>query len=116
MAHAAEAVGPLHMAEQKQGHLLEPTYTSSVRIRSVALRTYRKRWTIGRGGEKGSGISVLMTRQDDDDDDYPYEFPAYGIKQSDGEAPVMWSIPLLPSNPGPLWPGVVAPDRVLSES
>ena len=46
--------------------------------------------------------------------------PGYGTKQSDGEAPVMlelWgmhsniSLPLLP---GPLWPGVVAPDRVLS--
>ena len=27
------------------------------------LRTCRKRWTIGRGGEKGSGISVLIARQ-----------------------------------------------------
>ena len=32
----------------------------------VTLRTCRKRWTIGRGGERVSGISVLMTRQDDD--------------------------------------------------
>ena len=31
--------------------------------------TYRKRWTIGRGGERGSGISVLMARQDDDEDE-----------------------------------------------
>ena len=31
----------------------------------TALRTCRKRWTIGRGGERGSEISVLMTRQDD---------------------------------------------------
>ena len=29
----------------------------------------RKRWTIGWGGEKESGISVLIARQDDDDDD-----------------------------------------------
>ena len=28
----------------------------------VALGTCRKRWTIGRGGEKESGISVLMAR------------------------------------------------------
>ena len=41
-------------------------------------------------------------------------------KQSDGETPVMlelWgmqSTSLLPSLPGPLWFGVVAPDRVLS--
>ena len=26
----------------------------------------------------------------------------------------MWSTSLLPSHPGTLWPGVVAPDRVLS--
>ena len=26
----------------------------------------------------------------------------------------MWGTPSLPSCPGPLWPGVVAPDRVLS--
>ena len=58
--------GPLHMAEQKQGDQLEPTYSSSVRIRGVALRTCRKRWTIRRGDEKGSGISVLMARQFDE--------------------------------------------------
>ena len=45
--------GPIHMAEQKQGDQLEPTYSSSMRIRGVALRTYRKRWTIGRCGERG---------------------------------------------------------------
>ena len=61
--------GPLHMADQKQGDQLEPTYSSSARIRGVALRTCRKRWTIGMGGERGSGISVLMARQDDDDDE-----------------------------------------------
>ena len=41
------------------------------------------------------------------------------ITQSDGEAPAleicgMWCIPSLPLLPCPLWPGVVAPDRVLS--
>ena len=42
--------------------------------------------------------------------------PGYDTKQSDGEAPLMlehWgmqSTPLLPLLPGPLWPGVVAPD------
>ena len=41
-------------------------------------------------------------------------------KQYDGEAPVMlelwemWCTPLLTSLPGPLWPRVVAPDRVIS--
>ena len=49
----------------------------------------------------------------------PNECPGYDTKQSDGEAPVkleLWemrSTPSLPSFPGPLWPGVVAPDRVL---
>ena len=31
-------------------------------------RTCQKRWTIGRSGERGSGISVLVARQDDDKD------------------------------------------------
>ena len=47
----------------------------------------------------------------------PNECPTYNTKQSDGEAPVtleMWTTPSLPSLPGPLWPGVVAPDMVLS--
>ena len=50
----------------------------------------------------------------------PTECSGYDIKQSDDEAPVMlvlWGIqstPLLPLLPGPLWPGVVAPDKVLS--
>ena len=45
------------------------------------------------------------------------ECPIYDTKQSDGEVPVMlefwgmWSTPLLPSLPGPLWPGVVAADK-----
>ena len=50
----------------------------------------------------------------------PNECPGYDIKQSDGEFPVMlelWGVqstPSLPSLPGSLWPGVVAPDSVLS--
>ena len=44
----------------------------------------------------------------------PNECPGYGTKQSDSEFPVMWSASSWPSLPGPLWPGVVAPDRVLS--
>ena len=58
-----------HMDEQRQVDQLESTYNSSVSIQDVALKTYRKRWTIEKGGEKGSGISVLMVRHDDDDDD-----------------------------------------------
>ena len=50
----------------------------------------------------------------------PNECPGYDTKQSDGEVPAMlelWgmrSTSSLPSLPGPLWPGVVAPDRALS--
>ena len=58
--------GPLHMAELKQGDQLKPTYSSSVRIQDVALRICQKRWTIGRSGKRGSGISMLVARQDDD--------------------------------------------------
>ena len=36
----------------------KPTYSSSVRIRGAALRTCQMWWTIGRGGERGSGISA----------------------------------------------------------
>ena len=54
--------GPLHMDEQKQDDQVEPTYSSYVPIRDVTLKTYQKQWTIrsggGRGGVRGSGISV----------------------------------------------------------
>ena len=46
--------------------------------------------------------------------------PQYDTKQSGVEIPVMlelWGIPstpLLPSLPGQIWPGVVAPDRIVS--
>ena len=48
------------------------------------------------------------------------ECPGYDTEQSDGEAPEMlelwgmWSTSLLSLLPGPLWPRVVTPDRVLS--
>ena len=58
---------PPHMAVQKQDDQHEHTFSSSVRIRDVVLKTYLGRWTIGRSGERGSGISVLPARYDDDD-------------------------------------------------
>ena len=48
------------------------------------------------------------------------ECPVYDTKQSNGEVSVMlelWgtqSTPSLSSLPGPLWPGAVTPDTVLS--
>ena len=50
--------GPPHMAGQKQDDLLEHTYSSYVMIRDVALKICQSWWTIGRSGERGSGISV----------------------------------------------------------
>ena len=44
----------------KAGRPLEPSYSSSMLIRDVALKICRKQWTIGRCGERGSGISVLI--------------------------------------------------------
>ena len=66
--------GSRHMAAQKQDDQLERTFSSYVRIQDVVLKTYLGRWTIGRSGERGSGISVLSARSDDDDDDVPLWF------------------------------------------
>ena len=57
------------MDEQRQDDQPEPTYSSSVPIQDVSLKTCQKQWTIEKGGEKVSGISVLMVRHDDDNDD-----------------------------------------------
>ena len=61
--------GSPHMAAQKQDDQHERTFSSYVRIQVVVLKTCLGRWTIGRSGERGSGISVLPARYDDDDDD-----------------------------------------------
>ena len=45
----------------------------------------------------------------------PHECHGYASKQSDGEVPVMLELWGMPSLSGPLWSGVVAPDRVLSK-
>ena len=49
----------------------------------------------------------------------PNECPGYDIKPSDGKVPalkiwIMWNTFSLLLLPGPLWPRVVSPDRVLS--
>ena len=44
-------------------------HSATMRIRDVVQTTCQKRWTIGKSGERGSGISVLPARHDDDDDD-----------------------------------------------
>ena len=60
--------GPPHMAKQKQDDQPELTYSNYVRTQDVIQKTYRRRWMIGRNGERWSGISVLAARHDDDDD------------------------------------------------
>ena len=57
-----------HIAGQKQNDQHEHTLRSYVRIRDVALETCQRRWTIGKSGERGPGISVLVARHDDDDE------------------------------------------------
>ena len=55
--------GPLHMAVQKQGDQLEPTY-------SISGDTGCSPEDLPKAtNERGSGISVLIAWQDDDDDD-----------------------------------------------
>ena len=59
--------GHLCRDEQRQDVQLEHTYSSSVPILDVAWKTCQKQWMIGRGGERGSGISMLIVRHDDDE-------------------------------------------------
>ena len=58
--------GPPLMAEQKQDDQLEHTYSSYVKIWDVVWKTCRRRWTIGKSGERGSGITVRAAWHDDD--------------------------------------------------
>ena len=66
--------GPFHMDEQRQDDQLKPTYSSSVLIQDVALKTCRKKWMIEMGGERGSGISTLIVQHDDDDDNFSHRY------------------------------------------
>ena len=55
------------MAVQKQNDQQEHTFSNYVRIRDVTQKTCLRRWTIGKSGKRGSGISVLPAHDDDDD-------------------------------------------------
>ena len=57
------------LAVQKQDDQHEHTFSNYVRIQDVVQKTCLRRWTIGKSGERGSGISVLPIDVDDDDDD-----------------------------------------------
>ena len=87
-----------------------------MRTQDVTPKTCRRRWMIGRNGERGSGISVLAA-QHDDDDDYYYIFHhtvllCIKVKRSVGEAPLLklWlvgSAILFSLQWNPYYPGVV---------
>ena len=52
-----------------------------MKTQDVTLKTCRRRWMIGRSGERWSGISVLAARHDDDDDDmYIYIYILIGYQ------------------------------------
>ena len=55
------------MAVQKQDDQHKHTFSNYVRIQDVVLKTCLRRGTMGKSGERGSGISVLPARHDDDD-------------------------------------------------
>ena len=102
----------------------------------AVCRTCQERWLIGSDGKRESKDPVpsqhdlrmifkdfpvsWVCRVHRLQDHPTNECPVYDTKQSDSEVPVMlelcWiqSTPSLPSISGPLWPGVVAPDKVLS--
>ena len=74
--------GLLHTDEQRQDDQLEPIYNSSVPIQDVALKSYRERWTIEKGGGRGLGRSVLAARHGNDDDDDDMKVPNSFITSS----------------------------------
>ena len=91
------------MAEKEQDDQLEHTYSSSVRIQDIALKTCQRRRTIGRSGERGSGISELAARHEDDDDD------EYDVRlKKSGMADHIWKEK---GNHPPLWDEVEIIDR-----
>ena len=47
---------------------LKYTYSGSVQILGVVRKIWQNQWTIGRGGERWSELSVLIARHDHDDD------------------------------------------------
>ena len=59
-----------HMAKQKQDDQPELIYSSYVRTQDVTLKTCRRRWMIGRSGERWPGISVLAARHEEEEDFY----------------------------------------------
>ena len=71
--HCRRSLDQLISGEPLQ--LVDPfTWPTSLNLYTAAMKTCRKQWTIVRGSERGSGISVLMARHDDDDLGHPLNF------------------------------------------
>ena len=64
-----ELISDVLLCTPTHGSQHEHTFSNYVRLRDVVLKTCRRRWSIGKSGERGSGISVLPAQHDDDDDD-----------------------------------------------
>ena len=69
------------MDEQRQDDQQEPIHNIFVLIQDLALKIYREQWTIGSGGERGSGRSMLPARYDDDLFFYLYIIEALAANQ-----------------------------------
>ena len=62
--HISDVLPPL-MVVQEWDDQHELTYSSYVKTRVVILKTCRRRWMIGRNGERRSGISAQAARHDE---------------------------------------------------
>ena len=83
--------GPPRMAKQKQDNQPELTYSSYVRTQDVTQKTCRRRWMIGRSGERWSRISVLAARHDDDDDIYILVYPEICFSIAPNNLSSLWT-------------------------
>ena len=69
-----------HMAKQKQDDQLELTYSSYVKTQDVTVKTCRRRWMIGRSGERWSGM-MMMIKQGG----IKYHFLVFGMTRTGSE-------------------------------
>ena len=83
--------GPPLMDVQEWDDQHELTYSSYVRTRDVTLKTCRRRWMIGRDGERRSGISAQAVRHDDDDEVSKINGQISFIPFVMGPLPTYWS-------------------------
>ena len=90
--------GPPHMDVQEWDDQHEPTYSNYVRTQDVTLKTCRRRWMIGRNGERGSGISALAAWHDDDEMIVQSDYPSFVHSSHKTLCSVTFQIDLIFSN------------------